>query len=146
MAASIVAGVVIYWLTTGIDGGDSSTGGGDGAASPVPLQVTIGSPAEGSTVATHQQVSGVVSDWRAQVWVVVHPLETADCWVQSQAVVEQGGAWSASAQFGEAVPEHSGKPYEIRALANPRSRLSPGMVRCWPAAGASSKPLRVRRR
>jgi hypothetical protein len=94
----------------------------------------------------HHKISGTVSDKNANVRVVIHPIETPDCWAQMPAVVGDDGTWSVVAQFGENDPSHSGKGYEVRAFANPRANLSPGPTPCWPQAAANSDALYVTRR
>ena len=68
-----------------------------------------------------------------KVWLIVHPLEIDDCWAQGPSAVSSGGTWRIMGQFGEAG-QHSGKPYEIRAIANPHvapeAPLKAGLVSC----------------
>lgn len=107
------------------------------------LSITIEKPSQKQTVGVRQDVAGKVSDNSATVWVVVQPRETADCWVQTPIAVNSDGSWQVMAQFGENIPSHSGKQYEVRALANPRTPLRVGRTGCWPEAEARSDPVYV---
>ena len=115
---------------------------------PTPVQrarvsITIEAPRQNERVRVHQDVSGKVSDRSVRVWVVVQPRETADCWVQNPIVVNSDGRWRVSAQFGEERPDHKGKAYEIRALADPKGRVGVGKTSCWPEAEVISDPVYV---
>jgi hypothetical protein len=120
-----------------------------GIQAPAPksasLSVSITAPPN-SEVDVHDFIMGKVSDKDSHVWLVIQPLETMACWVQKPVIVDDDGTWKASVQFGEHKTEHSGKRYEIRALANPRLALAPGPTKCWPQAEAISAALYVRRR
>ena len=120
-------------------------------ASKRPLSVTIQRPssrddAKREPVGVRHEVSGAVSDKSARVWLVVHPQETSDCWIQNPILANADGTWRLLAQFGENDPAHSGKPFEIRAFANPKSALRPGKTTCWPEAEAHSDPVYVIRK
>lgn len=165
LLSMIIAGAAIYWLTTGLDRSRSpsrETGSSPQAApssaqkpKPIPspkeskiseLKIAITEPRNNSRVDIYDRISGTVSDKNAEVWIVLHPTQTPDCWVQTPVLVNSNGTWTASVQFGEQGPSQIGKPYEIRAFANPRSRLSPGRTTCWPKAVANSDALYVNRR
>ena len=107
------------------------------------VSITIEMPRQNVKVHVHHDVSGKVSDRAAKVWVVVQPRENADCWVQNPIVVNGDGTWRVSAQFGEERPEHKGKAYEIRALANPKGSVGVGKTSCWPEAEVISDPVYV---
>lgn len=131
--AAVIAGVIVYWLTQG------------GQETDKPLQVVITSPTTNTTVEMVDQIRGYVSDPTAKVWLVIHPLQSSDCWIQQAVIVEADGSWASMARFGENNSAHRGLPYEIRALANPIQTLSKGRTACWPSAKAVSRALYVRR-
>ena len=109
------------------------------------LTVAITQPQPDAKVEQRATVSGSVSDPRAKVWVVIHPTETSGFWVQPPVTVDSDGTWSVLAYFGEGSRD-SGKPYEIRAFANPSETLKPGERSDWPTASAQSKVVRVTRK
>jgi hypothetical protein len=121
-----------------------------GQQAPAPksasLSVSITAPPNNSEVNVHDFIIGKVSDKDSRIWLVIQPLETMACWVQKPVIVDDDGTWKASVQFGDYTVQHSGKPYEVRALANPRSTLTPGPTECWPQAEAASAGLYVKRR
>jgi len=110
------------------------------------LSIKIQKPAQKELVGVKHEVAGTVSDRSAKVWLVVRPRETADCWIQNPILVNNDGSWRLLSQFGEEKPEHSGKPYEIRALANPKTTMRPGKTICWPEAEVYSDPVYVVRK
>lgn len=105
--------------------------------------LTITSLSQNQTVAIRQLVRGRAASGIRQIWLVVHPLETDDCWAQGPTIVNSDGTWQIMAQFGEAGSEHAGKPYEVRALANPRRTAAPGRVQCGLDAELYSDPINV---
>jgi hypothetical protein len=108
--------------------------------------VIIHKPANGAEVDHRQEVSGKVSDPNADVWVVVHPMETSDFWIQPHVTVREDGSWKVIAYFGNADPAHKGKRFEVRAFANPSDKLTEGKSNSWPVAEAKSNVLEVNRR
>lgn len=111
-----------------------------------PLTVTIIQPKPNAVVKPRDTVAGSVSDPRAKVWVVIHPTETSGFWVQPPVTVDSDGTWSVLAYFGREGSIDSGKPYEVRAFANPSEPLKPGERSEWPTASAQSRVVRVTRR
>lgn len=110
------------------------------------LKVLIHKPANGSTVDHRQEISGKVSDPNADIWVVIHPMETSDFWIQPRITVREDGSWKVIAYFGNAGPMHKGQHYEVRAFANPSVKLAEGKTQQWPGAAAKSNVLEVVRR
>jgi hypothetical protein len=112
-----------------------------------PLKVEITSPSSQSSVPQRPIVEGLVSDPAANVWVVVHPLEVSDYWVQPLATVGTKGSWKAQIHIGRPGDLDVGKTFEIRAVANPKKNLQEGMILPgWPEAGAISDVVEVTRR
>jgi hypothetical protein len=110
------------------------------------LRVVITSPKSGTVVEYRHEVNGTVSDPNADVWVVIRPVETSDFWVAPPVTVKEDGSWKVKAYFGEDKPEHSGKPFEVRAFANPVGNISEGKTTQWPRAAAKSNVANVVRK
>jgi len=110
---------------------------------PVSDEVTILSPASGDRVAPLEILRGTVSNRSTDIWVVIHPLNTAAYWVQPK-VTEIGGTWSSLAFFGRSSRIDAGKGFEIRAVVSPRGALREGdILPAWPDAASVSRPVRV---
>lgn len=109
------------------------------------ISVSIASPKNNDKVDYRQEVNGKVSDPNAEVWVVIHPVETSDFWVQPPVTVKEDGSWKTAAYFGEAG-QHVGKKFEVRAFANPVGPISEGKSAQWPKAAARSNVIEVVRR
>ena len=108
------------------------------------LRVLINSPCDGARVAQRSFVGGTIADANAQVWVVIHPMETADYWVQPAVTIRNGGSWKVLCYFGEPGNQLSGKPYEVQAFMNPNEKLREGqLLSTWPAADAKSQAIEV---
>jgi hypothetical protein len=107
-------------------------------------KLLIDAPCDGAKVAQRHFVQGVVTDAKAQVWVIVHPMETSDYWAQPNVTVRDGGKWKVLAYFGEPGAQHSGKSFEVRAVANPKLPLKEGqMLAKWPEAESTSQTIEV---
>ncbi|MDH5181608.1 MAG: hypothetical protein OEZ39_15565 [Gammaproteobacteria bacterium] len=129
----------IYWLVFSVD---------EDEISAAPVRLTITAPATNSTVELHDVIRGRVSNPAvAEVWVVIHPVQSVDCWLQKPALVSADGSWMATVQFGKGEGEGSsgGLPYEVRALAGLRQPPIPGKTNCWPEAEVISRALYVKR-
>jgi hypothetical protein len=108
------------------------------------LKLLINNPCDGARVAQRSFVGGTVADASAQVWVVIHPMETADYWVQPAVTIRDAGRWKVLCYFGEPGAQHSGKPYEVQAFMNPKERLSQGqLLSSWPLADAKSQTIEL---
>jgi hypothetical protein len=107
------------------------------------LQIT--SPKQEAEVSTYEDIAGTITDTNStvKVWIVVHPIETHDYWVSCQASVSNGKWEGKDAQFGE-TDQHSGKRFEIIAVADPKKALRKGqkLGEC-PEARLTSTPVRV---
>ena len=114
-------------------------------ASAEDLKITITDPTEGSKVVHREYVKGTVSDSHADVWVVIHPVETSDFWIQPPVTVKNNGTWKVKAYFGRAGKD-IGKEFEIRAFANPVSALQEGKSSNWPSSEARSDVIDVIRK
>lgn len=107
----------------------------------------IASPENRSEVPEQPVVEGTVADPRATVWVIVHPLEVADYWVQQPITVGDDGSWEVQVHIGRPGDIDVGKHFEILAVANPRSKLRKGDVLSgWPKAQYRSQRVVVTRK
>jgi hypothetical protein len=80
-------------------------------------------------------VEGRVTDPKAEVWVVVHPVGLSSYWIQSPVTVRKDGKWQVSVYIGRAGDIDIGKKFEIMAIAYPRKMLTEGQVLSeWPKA------------
>lgn len=105
--------------------------------------VTISSPNSGSNAAYRQIVSGTVNP-NLQVWVVVHPLDTSNYWVQPKITV-QNKKWDVVVYLGRQGNADVGKLFEIRAVASPKDQLWEGKIlSSWPT-GILSNVVTVKR-
>ncbi len=110
------------------------------------VTLTIEQPADGACVPERPNVTGAVSDAKAKVWVVVHPLEVATYWVQPRLTVRSGGRWKTRIHIGRPGRVDVGKEFEMMAVVNPRSGLSNGQqLGDWPEAEAVSNVVEVTR-
>ena len=110
------------------------------------LDVSITSPADVSSVGLRPVVKGTVSDPASTVWVIVHPLETGDYWVQPRVKVSDDGTWEVRIYIGRPGSIDVDKLFEVRAVANPTTKLQEGNVLGgWPKAKASSYVIELKR-
>jgi hypothetical protein len=111
------------------------------------VNIVIKSPSEGASVPKRPIVEGVVKDKNAQVWVIIHPMETADYWVQPRFTVRNQGLWKVQVYIGRPGIIDVGKHFEIMAVANPRQMLREGKVLgSWPEAQSQSEIIEVVRK
>ena len=111
------------------------------------LKVAISFPADESKVAQRPIVKGLISDPKATVWVVVHPLEGGNYWVQPRINVRDSGKWTVQIHIGRPGPKDVGKYFEVRAVGNPGATLREGKVLDdWPAAAAISNTVELIRK
>jgi len=110
-------------------------------------QLSIVAPRNGDTVPERSYVSGQVAKPNAEVWVIVHPMEVSDYWVQPRTTVKEDGSWKVSVYIGRPGTIDMGRHFEVRAVANPKKRLKEGAVLdSWPAAQWKSEVLEVVRK
>jgi hypothetical protein len=110
-------------------------------------RVVIAAPTDKSEVPERPVVEGSVSDNSARVWVIVHPMEVPDYWVQPSVSVDPGGTWRVMIHVGRPGNDDVGKQYEILAVTDPKQALKDGTVLDgWPRARARSQIVNVTRR
>jgi hypothetical protein len=101
-------------------------------------------PLDGAQVSWRPFVEGTVADPTANVWVIVHPMEVSDFWVQPPTSVREDRHWKVQIYIGRPGTVDVGKYFEIRAVANPCARLYEGKVLTgWPAAECESQLIEV---
>ena len=109
--------------------------------------IVINSPQDGARVPGQPIVEGVISDERAEVWVMVHPMVTSDYWVQPRVTIRRGGVWRVQVYIGRPGSIDVGKHFEVMAVANPKEALREGKVLgTWPYAQWRSDVIEVIRR
>jgi len=109
------------------------------------LNISMTEPADGSKVANRNYVKGIISNPNAEVWVVIHPVDTSGFWIQPSVTVKNSGSWKVKAYFGRSGSIDSGKEFEIRAFANPTGTFREGKTHGWPKAAARSDVVDVTR-
>jgi hypothetical protein len=108
--------------------------------------IAIKSPYDGARVPERPIVEGVISDTTARIWVIVHPMETRDYWVQPGVTVGKGGVWEVRVYIGRPGTIDVGKHFEMMAVANPTETLREGKVlEMWPTAQWQSEAIEVTR-
>ena len=106
--------------------------------------IEIHEPKDKETVMWRSLVTGSVSDKDAKVYLVIHPNETSEYWVQPNATMKENGEWTVNAYFGRRGSIDSTKSFEIRAVVNPKHSLKEGLrLNSWPNAAAKSEVLNV---
>lgn len=116
-------------------------------ASAQQLKINITAPPDKTQVPERPIVEGTVSDPGAKVWVIVHPMEVADYWVQPSVTVEKSGIWRVMVYIGRPGKVDVGKYFEIMAVANPEAALKEGVILSgWPEAQEMSQSIVVTRK
>jgi len=109
-------------------------------------QVQITSPLDKSQVHERTFIEGTVSDPQAKVWVILHPLELSDYWVQPAVTVRKDGTWRVNAYLGRPGNIDVGKQFELMVIAKPEEPLKEGdVLMSWPEAQAKSQVIEVTR-
>jgi hypothetical protein len=107
----------------------------------------ITAPCDGAKVDPLDFVEGTVSDPNAKVWVIVHPMEIEEYFVQQGVGIREGGKWRVQCHFGEVTAAHKDKHFEIMAVANPKVNLTTGQkLKSWPEAQWKSQVIEVVRK
>jgi hypothetical protein len=107
--------------------------------------VRILQPSKGALVAGKTLIEGTTTDPSAEIWVVVHPLDTASYWVQPRAEV-RGRTWRTEGYFGRMSNEDAGKSFEVLAVIGPKVELREGQILDrWPDSLAVSDAIAVTR-
>lgn len=110
------------------------------------VQVRITAPTDGQQVSERPFVEGTVADPSADVWVVIHPMEISEYWVQPAITVKEDGRWKVQVYVGRPGTVDVGKHFEVRAFAQPTTKLKEGRRTEWPEAKWKSNAIEVIRK
>jgi len=112
------------------------------------IKVVITEPGNDVQLPEISGIEGTVSNPKATMTVVVYPVGTGQYWVQADTQVDsQTGNWRGSMYCGRPGDIDKGKPYEIRAFANPSESLPEGKVLSgWPKAEGASATIHATRK
>jgi len=111
------------------------------------VMLRITTPHDKAQVPERPTAEGTVADPNAKVWVIVHPMEVSDYWVQRNVTVKEDGAWKGKIYIGSPGSIDVGKQFEILAVANPKIKLSEGnILNGWPDAEWKSQVIEVSRK
>jgi|GEM_PF-1863335 len=111
------------------------------------LTIRMLEPQDGDAVPVNPTARGTISDPDANVWVIVHPLEVSDFWVQPFVTVKRDSSWKVRIHVGRPGSIDVGKHFDIMAVANPTINLYEGLVlKRWPEAECRTEIIEVTRR
>jgi hypothetical protein len=97
----------------------------------------------GETVPARMMIEGYISVSGSTVWVIVHPMETKEYWVQP-AVTIQDDRLRAMVYIGRPGEVDRGKRFEIMAVADPQQNLREGIILDdWPKGLVRSEIIMV---
>ena len=100
-----------------------------------PLEVEISQPLDRAMVdGSRHEIQGTVSDPRARVHVLVHPLECGEAWVQDCPIVDKNGHWRCGAYLGSETLGID-EDYELLAVASRDNFLVTFATGNWLSAG-----------
>jgi hypothetical protein len=109
--------------------------------------ISISSPLSNTQVLRRPLVEGWIEDSSAEVWVVIHPKDHENYWVQPPVQMESDGKWRTRVYIGRSGKEDIGVRYEVRAFANPDIEMFENRVlHDWPGAEWSSAAVEVIRK
>lgn len=113
-----------------------------------PEKICIFEPENDSQVTQRTFIRGKVDIPNSDVKIVIHPMEeSGQCWVQQDVLFTDSkkGEWAVQARFGVNGARDNGKPFAIKAIANPVSGVVEGEITCWPEGEFSSEAIIVHR-
>jgi hypothetical protein len=139
-AISVLGTVLLVFCKTNAQPQES-----EGLEKPVP-GIIITDPEDGASVPMRPYVKGTVTDPDAEVWIIVHPMEVSDYWVQPSVSVKNDGTWKVMVHIGRPGDVDVGKEFEIMAVANPTEELYEGKILSgWPEAQWKSEVIYLTR-
>ena len=110
-------------------------------------KLRITAPSDGAQVLERPFVKGTVADPKAKVWVIVHPMDVSDYWVQPSLTPKKDGTWKVKIYIGRPGKIDVRKEFEIMAVANPKVKLGEGdILSGWPEAQWKSQVIEVTRK
>lgn len=111
------------------------------------LHINITAPPDKTQVPERPFLEGTVSDAKAKVWVIVHPMEVSTYWVQPSVTVKEDGTWKVKIYIERTGTVDVDKQFEIMAVANPTEKLKEGdILGGWPEAQGKSQVIEVTRK
>jgi hypothetical protein len=109
------------------------------------VQIQIAAPKQGAEVAGKAVIEGTVSDPKASIYVLVHPLQADGWWVQSiPAPANRDGSWRTLCYFGDAAAG-LGEHFQIIAIATGRTLKEFDRLNEVPRDAAHSEVVTVKR-
>jgi len=106
--------------------------------------IRITSPIRRAKVVYREIVRGTVSNPKAEVWVIVHPMAVPGYWVQPKVEVDDDGSWWVRVYIAQSPYSSNGEHFKILAVANPRTQLAEGdILKAWPEAQRQSRVVEV---
>lgn len=113
-------------------------------------EIIITDPPQNYTIPITYTVQGTIttSEPNPNIWVIVHPAQTNQFWVEPEANFsdqQHETTWQALIYIGE-EEARVGEHFEIMAVVNPTQTLTRGMILDnWPESQKSSEIIRVTR-
>jgi hypothetical protein len=115
--------------------------------------LSLSAPVDGEKVDLHPSVRGRACEKSATLYLIVHPMETPDYWVQAPIYAEENSTWSATAEIGRPGKLDIGKSFQLRAVSGVKGRqkesglLKKGdILSGWPPADHRSAVITVIRK
>jgi hypothetical protein len=109
------------------------------------MKLRITRPTDKSKVTMRSAIEGIAPDVQTKVWVIVHPIETSEYWVQPKTTVKEDKAWKVMVYIGD-TPD-KGKEFEIMAVGNPKSSIKEAdRLTDWPEGEWKSQVIEVTRK
>ena len=119
----------------------ASVGGAALSQTPATVSVQVSYPVANQEVDRIITAEGKANP-AAKIWVIVHPTETEDYYVQPPTAVAPDGYWSGKVYFGRPNLD-KGARFEMQVVANPVDPLEDGLkLRGFPAAAGRSPIIR----
>lgn len=82
-------------------------------------------------------ISGNVTDPKATVWLVVHPMSSPDYYVQDGPIsVKEDGTWTTRPYFGDSI-NGRGEKFQFKAILTTERLTSGQKLSTWPKGQAS---------
>ena len=104
-------------------------------------------PENGSKVSPQSYVEGVIPDYKAKLWVIVHPLTAPTYQVQPKGTVWEDGTWRVRISLRKIKGGHLGKSFEMMAVGDPKVPVKEDDIFSnWPEGQWKSKVIEVFRK
>jgi hypothetical protein len=110
-------------------------------------KIRITSHQDNAKVDRPAKIEGTVTNPNAKVYIIVHPVDVPEYWVQPRASVNQDGKWTSMVYLGRSTDNNPDKQYELMAIAGPEKSMKAGSVlKEWPGSKWRSQIIHVKRR